>query len=114
VFASHGRASRPLFIEPGSPWENGYVENFNDKLRDELLDREISYTIWEAQVLIETWRRNMGRPRSQMCPYPNSTTNRHPTDNHSICNPYPTTNHCHTTAVHTNSSHVQSDSSHHP
>lgn len=50
MFASRGRASRPLCIEPGSPWENGYVENFNGKLRDELLDREISYTLWEAQV----------------------------------------------------------------
>ena len=45
-----------LFIEPGSPWENGYVESFNGKLRDELLAREIFYTLHEAQVLIERWR----------------------------------------------------------
>ena len=44
---------QPLFIEPGSPWENGYVESFNGKLRDELLDREIVYTLTEAQILIE-------------------------------------------------------------
>ena len=42
-----------LFIEPGSPLENGYVESFNGKLRDELLDREIFYTLTEAKVLIE-------------------------------------------------------------
>ena len=40
---------QPLFIEPGSPWENGYVESFNGKLRDALLDREIFYTLTEAQ-----------------------------------------------------------------
>jgi transposase InsO family protein len=45
-----------LFIEPGSPWENGYVESFNGKFRDELLDREIFYTLKEARVLIERWR----------------------------------------------------------
>ena len=47
---------QPLFIEPGSSWENGYVESFNGKLRDELLDREIFYTLTEAQILIERWR----------------------------------------------------------
>jgi putative transposase len=45
-----------LFIEPGSPWENGYVESFNGKLRDELLDREVFETLLEAKVLIERWR----------------------------------------------------------
>jgi len=44
---------KPLFIEPGNPWENGYIESFNGKLRDELLAGEISYTLKEAQVLIE-------------------------------------------------------------
>jgi putative transposase len=44
---------RTLFIEPGSPWENGYIESFNGKLRDELLDREIFCSLREAQVLIE-------------------------------------------------------------
>jgi transposase InsO family protein len=45
-----------LFIEPGSPWENGYVESFNGRMRDELLDRGIFYTLKEARHLIEMWR----------------------------------------------------------
>ena len=48
--------ARTAFIEPGSPWENGYIESFNARLRDELLDGEIFYTLKEAQVLIEAWR----------------------------------------------------------
>jgi len=58
----------PLFIEPGSPWENGYNESFNGKLRDELLNREIFYTLEEAGVLIENWRReyNTIRPHSSL------------------------------------------------
>ena len=57
-----------LFIEPGNPWENGYVESFNGKLRDELLDREIFYTLTEAKILIERWRReyNKVRPHSAL------------------------------------------------
>lgn len=57
-----------LFIEPGSPWENGYIESFNGKLRDELLNREIFYTLTEAQVLVERWRRdyNWHRPHSSL------------------------------------------------
>ena len=57
-----------MLIEPGSPWENGYVESFNGKLRDELLDREIFYTLTEAKVLIERWRReyNQVRPHSAL------------------------------------------------
>ena len=47
---------KTLFIEPGSPWENGYCESFNSKLRDELLNGEIFTTLYEAQVLIENWR----------------------------------------------------------
>jgi transposase InsO family protein len=47
---------KPLYIEPGSPWENGYVESFIGKFRDELLDREIFYTLEEATVLVERWR----------------------------------------------------------
>jgi putative transposase len=43
---------------PGSPWENGYVESFNARLRDELLDGEIFYTLREAQITIESWRRH--------------------------------------------------------
>ena len=57
-----------LFIEPGSPWEHGYVESFNGKFRDELLDREIFYTLTEARILIERWRRqyNTVRPHSAL------------------------------------------------
>ena len=57
-----------LFIEPGSPWENGYVESFNGKLRDELLNREILYTLREAKVLVEQWRQeyNRFRPHSSL------------------------------------------------
>ena len=57
-----------LCIEPGSPWENGYVESFNGKLRDELLDREIFYTLTETKILIERWRRqhNIVRPHSAL------------------------------------------------
>ncbi len=58
----------PLFIEPGSPWENGYNESFNGKLRDELLDREIFYTLKEAMAVIEKWRQeyNTIRPHSSL------------------------------------------------
>lgn len=45
-----------LYIEPGSPWENGYIESFNGKFRDELLNREIFDTLYEAEVLTENWR----------------------------------------------------------
>ena len=57
---------KTLFIEPGSPWENGYIESFNGKLRDELLNREIFTTLEEAKVLIEQWRKeyNQVRPHS--------------------------------------------------
>ena len=47
---------RTLFIEPGSPWENGSNESFNGKLRDELLNGEIFYTLKEAKILVEQWR----------------------------------------------------------
>jgi len=57
---------KTLFIEPGSPWENGYIESFNGRLRDELLDREIFTTLEEAKVLIEQRKReyNHIRPHS--------------------------------------------------
>jgi len=57
-----------LFIEPGSPWENGYCESFNGKLRDELLNGEIFFTLQEAKVLIERWRvhYNTVRPHSSL------------------------------------------------
>ena len=57
-----------LFIEPGSPWENGYNESFNGKLRDECLNAEIFYSLKEAQIIIEQWRRhyNTKRPHSSL------------------------------------------------
>jgi transposase InsO family protein len=54
---------KTLYIEPGSPWENGYVESFNGKLRDELLNGEIFYSLKEAKVLIERWREHYNRIR---------------------------------------------------
>ena len=63
---------KTLFIEKGSPWENGYIESFNGKMRDELLNRELFMTLQEAKVLIEQWRReyNQVRPHSarNYCP----------------------------------------------
>jgi transposase InsO family protein len=61
-------AVRTAYIEPGSPWENGYNESFNGKLRDELLNGELFYTLKEAQVIIEQWRRhyNQVRPHSAL------------------------------------------------
>lgn len=47
---------KTLYITPGSPWENGYIESFNGKLADELLEREVFDTLHEAKVLIERWR----------------------------------------------------------
>jgi len=59
---------RTLYIEPGSPWENGYNESFNGKLRDEVLNTEIFYTLKEAKVIIEKWRQeyNTFRPHSAL------------------------------------------------
>ena len=59
---------KTLYIEPGSPWENGYNESFNGKLRDELLNGEIFYTLKEAKILIERWRQhyNTIRPHSSL------------------------------------------------
>ena len=59
---------RTLYIEPGNPWENGYIESFNGKLRDELLDREVFDTLLEAKVLVERWRQeyNHIRPHSSL------------------------------------------------
>jgi transposase InsO family protein len=63
---------KTLFIERGSPWENGYIESFNGKMRDELLDREIFTTMDEAKILIQQWQReyNQVRPHSALgyCP----------------------------------------------
>jgi transposase InsO family protein len=60
--------TRTLYIEPGSPWENGYCESFNGKLRDEFLNGEIFYSLKEAQILTERWRveYNTVRPHSAL------------------------------------------------
>jgi Transposase and inactivated derivatives, IS30 family len=54
---------KTIFIEPGSPWENGYVESFNGKLRDELLNGELFDTLQEARTVIEAWRNDFNRHR---------------------------------------------------
>jgi len=58
--------ARTAYIQPGSPWENGYVESFNARLRDELLNGEIFYSQRKAQIVIEQWRKhyNPVRPHS--------------------------------------------------
>jgi len=63
-----GLGTKSLYIEPGSPWENGFCESFNGKLRDELLNGEIFYSLREAQVVIENWRihYNTRRPHSAL------------------------------------------------
>ena len=60
--------AKTAYIEPGSPWENGYVESFNGKLRDELLNGEIFYSLAEAKIIIESWRRhyNTVRPHESL------------------------------------------------
>src|ERR1700678_4223098 len=60
--------ARTAYIERGSPWENGYCESFNGKLRHELLNGEIFYTLKEAKIVIENWRRhyNTARPHSSL------------------------------------------------
>lgn len=55
--------AKTAYIEPGSPWENGYIESFNARLRDELLNGEIFYTLREAQIIIESWRRHYNAVR---------------------------------------------------
>lgn len=55
--------AQTAYIAPGSPWENGFIESFNARLRDELLDGEIFYTLREAQVVIESWRRHFNTVR---------------------------------------------------
>ena len=55
--------ARTLYFEPGSPWENSYIESFNGKLRDELLDREIFYTLLEVMVLTEQYLQTYNRVR---------------------------------------------------
>jgi len=55
-----------LFIEPGSPWENGYIESFNGKLRDELLNGELFFTLREAEILVEEWRQPVQPPATAL------------------------------------------------
>src|SRR5258706_8302644 len=57
--------AKTAYIERGSPWENGYIESFNARLRDELLNGEIFYTLREAQIVIESWRRHYNTHRIQ-------------------------------------------------
>jgi putative transposase len=79
--------AKTAYIEPGSPWENGYCESFNGKLRDELLDGEVFYSLAEAKVVIEGWRQhyNTRRPHSalgyrppapEVVPWPTLSTTR--------------------------------------
>jgi len=60
--------AKTAYITPGSPWENGYIESFNARLRDELLNGEIFYTLREAQIVIESWRRHYNgvRPHASL------------------------------------------------
>ena len=71
---------RTLYIQKASPWENGYVESFNGKLRDELLAREVFDTLLEAKVLIERWRKvyNAVRPHSSLGYRPSAPESRRP------------------------------------
>jgi transposase InsO family protein len=57
-----------VFIEPGSPWENGFVESFNSRFRDECLDEELFWSRGEAQVVVDWWRSvyNHERPHSSL------------------------------------------------
>ncbi len=63
-----GNAVKTIYIRPGSPWENGYIESFHDKLRDECLNRELFGNLAEARVVIEQWREqyNQERPHSSL------------------------------------------------
>jgi transposase InsO family protein len=71
---------KTLSIEPGSPWENGYAESFNGKLRDELLAREVFDTLLEAKILIERWRKayNTVRTHSSLRYQPPAPESRRP------------------------------------
>ena len=73
---------RTLYIEPGSPWENGYNESFNGKLRDELLNGELFYSLKEAQIIIERWRQhyNKVRPHSSLGYRPPAPETKTPVD----------------------------------
>ncbi len=63
-----GQGIRPLYIEPGHPWENGFVESFNGKFRDDCLNMELFWNRKEAQFVVDRWRRsyNHSRPHSAL------------------------------------------------
>ena len=71
--------AKTAYIEPGSPWENGYIESFNARFRDELLNGEIFYTLREALVVIEEWRchDNTVPPHSALGWRPHALNDRH-------------------------------------
>jgi len=64
----HAVGAKTAYITPGSPWENGFIESFNARMRDELLNGEIFYTLKEARIMIESWRRHYNgiRPHSSL------------------------------------------------
>ncbi|MBL8992366.1 MAG: IS3 family transposase [Spirochaetia bacterium] len=65
-FENHG--IKTIYIDPGSPWQNGFVESFHSRFRDECLNRELLWTLTETQVVVETWRceYNERRPHSRL------------------------------------------------
>ena len=63
-----GLGTNPLYIEPGSPWENGYCKSFNGKLREECLNGEIFYSLRETRIVIEQWRQQYNRVRPHAAP----------------------------------------------
>lgn len=63
-----GQVMRVLFMEPGGPWKNGYIESFNGKPRDELLSGEVSPTLTGAKILVEGWRQEHNRVRPHSAP----------------------------------------------
>ena len=75
-----------LYIEPGSPWENGYCESFNGRLRDECLNGEVFYSLKEAQIVIENWRvaYNTRRPHSALGYRPPAPVTIRPRDNSTL------------------------------
>ena len=77
--------AKTLYIEPGSPWENGYVERFKGKLRNEILDREIFYTLHEVQILTEQHRQTYNRIR------PHSSLGYRPPAPQAVLSPEPVT-----------------------
>ena len=74
---SRGLVPSPLDIEPGSPWENGYCESFNGKLREECLNGEIFYSLKEARIVIEQWRQQYNRVRPHPTWEPGSKVSNH-------------------------------------